>query len=179
MFPMNRSDLTVALVLLAFGAFVVEESLRMPRYESIGGSAATAPGLVPGLLGAVLVLFGVVMAVRAVWPQGSPSTPAPSEDRDEDASEPTEAPEDPSAGRTRLAWILGLGLAYAGFLVGRIPFALATFLFVFVAIVVFERSEFRSARVAAIRMTIAAVIAVSVAWVVPFVFERIFLVNLP
>lgn len=75
--------------------------------------------------------------------------------------------------------MLGLSLAYAGVLLGRIPFWLATFLFVFVSILVFERAALRSPRVAAIRIAVAAVIGAAVAWAVPFVFERIFLVNLP
>lgn len=177
---MNRTELVVALVLTAFGAIVVAESLRMPRFENIGGSVATAPGLVPGLLGAVLVLFGIVMAIRAVVAKGPRTPPRPPiVIDDEDADAPTEPPEPPSAGRARLAWMLGLALFYAGFLVGRIDFAVATFLFVFVSIVVFEWPAFRSARAAATRTAIAAVIALAVAWAVPYVFERIFLVNLP
>lgn len=175
---MNRTELVVALVLTAFGAIVVAESLRMPRFESIGGTIASAPGLVPGLLGAVLVLFGVVMAVRAVA-AAEPRTPSrpPIVDGDEDAD--AAPPEPPSAGRARLAWMLGLAVLYAGVLVGRIDFAVATFLFVFVSIVVFERPAFRTVRAAATRTAIAAVIALAVAWAVPYVFERIFLVNLP
>lgn len=176
---MNRSDLIVALVLTAFGGAVVYESWRMPRFENIGGTLASAPGLVPGLLGIVLVLFGILMVVRAVASDGPrpPSGPPILDDGDDDA--PPAPVEPPSAGRTRLAWMLGLALLYAGFLVGRIDFALATFLFVFVAIVVFELPAFRSVRAAATRVAIAAVIALSVAWAVPYVFERIFLVNLP
>ncbi len=175
---MNRSDLVVALVLTAFGAIVVAESLRMPRFEDIGGSIASAPGLVPGLLGAVLVLFGIVMAVRTVVADGPPTPPPPpTVDDDEDAD--AAPPEPPSAGRTRLAWMFGLAVLYAGVLVGRIDFAVATFLFVFVSIFVFEWPAFRTARAGATRTAIAAVIALSVAWAVPYVFERIFLVNLP
>lgn len=176
---MNRTELIVALVLTAFGAIVVAESLRMPRFESIGGSLATAPGLVPGLLGAVLVLFGIVMAIRAVVAGGPPETPGRPILLEDEVDGPSEPPEPPAAGRTRLAWMLGLAVLYAGVLVGRIDFAVATFLFVFVSIVVFERPAFRSARAAATRTAIAAVIALAVAWAVPYVFERIFLVNLP
>lgn len=176
---MNRTELIVALVLTAFGAIVVAESLRMPRFESIGGSLATAPGLVPGMLGVVLVVFGVVMAVRAVVAGGPPEAPGRPILLEDEAGGPAEPPEPPSAGRARMAWMLGLSLLYAGILVGRIDFALATFLFVFVSIVVFEWPAFRSARAATIRTATAAVIALAVAWAIPFVFERIFLVNLP
>lgn len=176
---MNRTELVVALVLTAFGAIVVAESLRMPRFENIGGSLATAPGLVPGMLGAVLALFGVVMAIRAVVAGGPPETPGRPILLEDEVDGPTEPPEPPSAGRARMAWMLVLSLFYAGFLVGRIDFAVATFLFVFASIVVFELPAFRSARIVAIRTAIAAVIALAIAWSVPYVFENIFLVNLP
>lgn len=186
---MNRSDFIVALVLTAFGLFVVVESLRMPRFESIGGSIATAPGLVPGLLGGIILLFGVLMAVRAIASnRGSAAPPVadepvadPSDDADKavDDDEPVAEPEPPHAGWIRLAWILGLSLVYALVLIGRLPFWLATFLFVFSSIIVFERSSFHSARSIALRSAIATAIAIAVALTVPYVFERIFLVNLP
>ena len=187
--PMNKSDLVVALVLTAFGALVVAESWRMPRFENIGGTIARAPGLVPGLLGAVLVLFGIVMAVRAVATRPSPAPSGPpvdegenegvNEGANEDDDVPAAPAEPPAAGRARLAWMFVLSLLYAGFLVGRVNFAVATFLFVITSIVVFERPSYRSGRVAMIRIAIATVIALAVAWAVPYVFERIFLVNLP
>ena len=68
---------------------------------------------------------------------------------------------------------------YAAGLVGRVPFWLATFLFVFASIVVFERNEYKNRRMATRRLIVAAVIAGATAFAVPFVFERIFLVNLP
>ncbi len=174
---MHRSDFVVALVLMAFGALVAIESWRMPRFENIGGSIANAPGLVPGLLGVVIAAFGAVMAVRAVasGPTTPPELGAPSPDPvDEDR-----VAEGPDAGRARFGWMLVLTLLYAGFLIGRIDFALATFLFVFSSVVAFERPMVRSARDGAVRVAVAAVIALGVSVAIPFVFERIFLVTLP
>ena len=51
---MPRSDLPASIGLILFGAFVLYESLRMPRFERIGGTILSAPGLVPGALGALI-----------------------------------------------------------------------------------------------------------------------------
>lgn len=177
------ADRITAIILILFGGAVVFESWRMPRFESIGGTIHNAPGLVPGLLGAIIVLMGGLMLARtfmkraavaadttaAVAPTASEGAPA---DGDKHV-------EHPSAGYRRFAWILGLSLVYAAGLVGRVPFWLATFLFVFASIVVFERGGYKTQRLATKGLIIAAVIAGATAFAVPFVFERIFLVNLP
>ena len=220
---MARADLITSTILVLFGGAVVFESWRMPRFESIGGTFHNAPGLVPGMLGAIIALMGALMLVRSLRAMaGRPASAAPTaserfggaqassalpdaaaagaqsdaefgadagvdaemEARPEVGAElggvpvPTE-PEPVAHGYRRLAWILGLSLVYAAGLVGRMPFWLATFLYVFSAIVVFERPEHTNPRRTVTRIAVAAVIAGATAWAVPFVFEKIFLVNLP
>lgn len=216
---MARADLITSTILVLFGGAVVFESWRMPRFESIGGTFHNAPGLVPGLLGAIIALMGALMLVRSLRAMagratsaaptaserfgGAQSSAAPADSAAigarsgadagleagigagpelgadiEGDSVPTE-PEPAAHGYRRLAWILGLSLVYAAGMVGRMPFWLATFLYVFVAIVVFERPDYTTPRRTTIRIVIAAVIAGATAWAVPFVFEKIFLVNLP
>jgi len=174
---MQRFDFIVSIALVAFGAFVLQQAWTMPRFENIGGSLATAPGLVPGLLGAILVLFGLVMMIRARLPRTATEDAPVRVDRD--ASEPAAPVEPAAAGWIRFAWVLGLSLLYATVLVGRVPFWLATFLFVTSSIVVFERSDFTSRRSIVVRSAVAITIGGVVSCAVPFVFERIFLVNLP
>lgn len=199
------TDRVTAIILVLFGGAVVVESWRMPRFESIGGTIHNAPGLVPGLLGAIIAVMGGLMLARTYMERQAPPAPENASGTALDAAAaagtdtaPEAAPdaayvaaheaehadgekhvEPPSAGYRRFAWILGLSLVYAAGLVGRVPFWLATFLFVFAAIVVFERSEYKSRRMATRRLIVAAVIAGATAFAVPFVFERIFLVNLP
>ena len=62
---MTRRDFFTSLVLIVFGLTVVAESLRMPRFETLGINPYTVPGLVPGVLGGVIVLLGMVMLVRS------------------------------------------------------------------------------------------------------------------
>lgn len=164
-----KRDFFTALVLTTFGAVVLFESWRMPRFEPIGGSMATAPGLVPGLLGIVLVLFGLVMLVRSIR-LGALA-------RRTEAKAPAEGGMAESA--RRLLLMLVLSVAYAGFLVGWIDFWLATFLFVFTAVGLFDWRAADPPGVKTRRIAVAFLEAVAVAVVVTLVFERIFLVNLP
>jgi len=189
---MPRTDLLSAIVLILFGGFVAVESWRMPRFERIGGTIQSAPGLVPGLLGIIIALLGAIMLVRYLLARGkkpsaaaamemaadsvAPLTPAPSELGEFEVAV-GEGLEQPSEGRMLVALVLSV--VFAAGLVGRLPFWLATFLFVFAFIGVFERHTYTSARAATFRLAIAAAIAGATAFAVPFVFERIFLVNLP
>jgi putative tricarboxylic transport membrane protein len=191
---MPRSDLPASLVLILFGAVVVYESWRMPRFENIGGAPYSAPGLVPGVLGAVIALFGGIMLLRYLVNRTRPVAVPPVPVADATLEELVPDPEDRAASsdievtvgeglerpsNARMLLTLVLGVVFAVGLVGRMPFWLATFAFVFVFIALFERHAFTDARQAATRLAIAAAIAGMTAFAVPFVFERVFLVNLP
>lgn len=174
---MARADLGTSIVLIIFGAIVTYESWRMPRFESIGGSAYSAPGLVPGLLGAVIALLGAIMLFRYLTHRGS-TTAALAAPADEASTTADPAGESAPSNR-RVLVTLVLSVVFAGGLVGRLPFWLAVFLFVFVSILYHERAALKNPRAAGTRVAIAGVIAGATAYAVPFVFERIFLVNLP
>lgn len=167
---MTRKDFFTSLVLIVFGLAVVAESLRMPRFESLGINPYTVPGLVPGVLGGVIVLLGMVMLLRSSLAGGW---------RRVDTS--SELAPSPLAreGTRRLALTLFLTLGYAGVLVGRLPFWLATLTFVFLFITLFEwrRSYVISQKLSIIGFALLQAALVAVA--VTYVFERIFLVRLP
>ena len=52
------------LIWVVFGAAVVYGSWTMDRLESLNIPLATAPGVVPGLLGIGIIIFGLVLLVR-------------------------------------------------------------------------------------------------------------------
>lgn len=165
---MAKLDFYTALVLIVFGTLVGVESLRMPRYEHLGVNPYTVPGLVPGLLGAVLVLFGLLLLIRSSreggWRldgEGSVWAVLKSE----------------SARRALVT--LALTLGYGALLVGLLPFGLATFLFVFVFIALFDWRKAAPLGQKAVRVGIALLHAALVAIIVTTVFERLFLVRLP
>jgi len=132
------------------GGAIVYASWTMDRLERHGAALYTAPGLVPGLLGLVILLLGVVLAVR-----------------NETAAQPA-APM--RVGNTPLVLVLCLG--YAVGLVGRAPFWLATFIFVTAFIAIFEYPSRR-------RMAMAPVYGAATSLIVTYLFESVFLVRLP
>jgi len=166
---MARADFLFSLVLIALGLAAAVESWRMPRFENLGIDPMTAPGLTPGLLGLVLALLGFLLLHRAIaaggWRRLAPGTAEEVADRRG------------AMGRVGLSLVLTLG--YAGGLVGRVPFWLATAIFVFLFVAAFEwrRGEALPQRLR--RLAMAAILAGLAAAAVTYLFEEIFLVRLP
>jgi hypothetical protein len=157
----RRHDLWFSALLVVLSTGIVVESWRMPRLAHLGVHPMSAPGLTPGLLGLVLLALALALLLRSVRQRRV-------------AVEGAEEEEAPGAvGRTLLT--LGMCLGYALGLVGRVPFWLATGLFVlaFVGWFGFERDRpIRS-------LAIAAVMAAVTAAAVTLLFQRVFLVRLP
>lgn len=151
-----RADLVFAVVLTGFGGASLFESWRMPRLENLGINPLSAPGLTPGVISLVLVILGVMLLVRS---------------RGAFTGRRGEA----EGGWGRLIIALALCLAFALGLLGHLPFPAATAIFVFVFVLVFTLR--RTAPVRAIIM--AAALAVATAAAVTFLFQEIFLVQLP
>lgn len=151
------SDLRGGLFWIALGTIVVIASARMDRFESMGGSLYTAPGLVPGLFGISMLLLGLLLCWRS-RPQPGQSTTA--------RVEPLL--------NGRIVGTLLLTLLYAAVLLGRAPFVLSTTLFVavFTAIHSDAPTPLR-------RYGVAVLAGVLTAAAVVLVFERLFFVRLP
>jgi hypothetical protein len=166
--PGRRADLLFGVVLVALGITVAFESWRMPRLTELGVHPMTAPGLVPGLLGLVTALLGSILAARSVRTgNDSMASVLGSDSRNLTRQ----------AGRFALTLVLCL--AYAVVLVGRVEFWLATGLFVFTFIVLFEWNGERDTSGHVRAFVFAGIQAVVVSALVTVVFERIFLVRLP
>jgi hypothetical protein len=141
---------------VVFGAAVFIASWRMDRLESLNINPWSAPGLMPGVLGALMMVFGLALALRR-----APAAPA--------------APG--SAGRTLLA--LALCTSFAGGLLGRgLPFWLTAAAFLFIAIFSFRLLDEPGARRVRPALSSAAIAAVA-ALVIHFLFQDVFLVRLP
>lgn len=162
----SRADLVTAAALLAFGAAVVYESIRMPRFEHLNVNPYTVPGLVPGLLGAIIAVLALVMAVRSWRPALS------------GAAASGEPPLTARASR-RIGLTLLITVVYGLVLVNWLPFWLATFVFVAVFIIVFEFIDAAAGANAVRLVSLALVQAAIVSAAVTLLFERIFLVTLP
>jgi len=165
-----RADFLSALAWIAFGLSVVAGAWRMDRMESQGATLYTAPGLVPGMLGAIMLFLGMLLAVRAMRAGGH---------RQFGASWAL-SPQARFAA-PRVALTLGLGLAYAAGMVGHggIPFWLATFTFVFVFLMVFDWPQRRAKGEGGKGILLALIYGGGTAFVVSYLFEYVFLVRLP
>lgn len=139
-----------------FGAAVLVASWRMDRLESLSINPWSAPGVMPGVVGALIVLFGLALVLRPV-----------------SAAEP-----DAAGSWRRTALALVLCFAFAAGLLGRgLPFWLTSAAFMFAAILAFRVMDEDAPRwrIAAS----SAAIAVVAALVISYLFEDVFLVRLP
>ncbi len=163
--PAPRADLWSALAWIVLGTAIVAGSWRMDRLEHLGATLYTAPGLVPGILGAVIALLGVLLALRS---------------RGALAATPRRAAADAGDGGTgRVAVVLVLCLGYAVGLVGHIPFWLGTFLFVALFIGLFDYPVRRERGQTVRGVVMAMVYGAGTSAVVSLMFEKVFLVRLP
>jgi len=162
------SDLRDALGWLVFGAAVLIGSIRMDRLEAQHINPYTVPGLLPGLLGLVMILLGVLLALRS-WGRGARLVGGP-----------RFAPDWRSM--RRLAVVIGLILAYTVALLGRgLPFWLVSALYVTASIVLQQAPQ----RALAGRsldwrdLAFAAAVGIGSGVVIQYVFQELFLVRLP
>lgn len=166
---MTKADLITGLVLIVFSLTVIEESWRMPRLENLGVKSMSVPGLVPGLLGAILLILGAVLTVRSLR-RGGHHMGITRENFVRTLLLP---------GNVRLIIAMVLCVGYAGVAIGRMPYWLATGLFVFLFTAIFEwrRDADRKARVRA--LVAALLLAVAASGTVTWIFQKVFLVTLP
>jgi len=154
--PGSRSDLWGGAVWVALGAIVVVESVRMERFESMGATLYTYPGFIPGLIGALVALLGLVLMARG-WRKRQVVA----------ESEPI---------FNARVWIaLAASLVYCLVLLAHVHFVGATAIFVAVFTWLFSEGAGSPAR----RVLGACASGVITALVVYFVFQEIFLVRLP
>lgn len=166
---MTKADLITGLVLIVFSLTLIVESWRMPRLEHLGIHPSSVPGLVPGMLGVILLILGAVLTVRSVRRKGHRLGITR-----ESAVQTLLLP-----GNLRLIATLVLTIGYAAFMVGNIPYWLATGLFTFAFVALFEWRRGADLRTRARSLAVAVIIAVAVAWAVTWVFANLFLVTLP
>ncbi|MBE0530811.1 MAG: tripartite tricarboxylate transporter TctB family protein [Rhodospirillales bacterium] len=165
----TKADLITGLVLLVFSLTLIEEAWRMPRLEQLGVHPSSVPGLVPGMLGVILLILGAVLTVRSVR-RGGHHLGITRENTARTFRQP---------GNLRLIVTLVLCIGYAAFMIGNMPYWLATGIFTFLFIALFEWNPGADRRTRVRGLTLAAVIAVLVAGVVTWVFANLFLVTLP
>jgi hypothetical protein len=165
--PADRAE---GVAWAALGVAIVVLSALMDRLADQGVPPFAAPGLLPGLLGAFMVLSGFLLVLR----------------RPVAAGVAVGAPAEGCSQTRRLSLVLALCLVFSLGLVGHgLPFWLAASLFVTVAILVLQSPQRpvgghkRDLRAFAFRFAGAVAIGIGAGSLATLLFQEIFLVHLP
>jgi hypothetical protein len=163
---MIKADLLASLVFIVLSAATLYGSWTMDRLANRRINPMTVPGLVPGLLSAALLVCGIILAVRSLRMPAAGGWSALGTNVTSSAAQ-------------RAGVVLVLTLVYSLGLIGLVPFWLATGIFVFAFILVFETWLAVPRRPLLQSLPWALGLAVATAAIVTIVFERAFLVRLP
>lgn len=166
---MPKADFVTSIIFIAFGIGVLVISIQMPRFEEQGVNRFSVPGIVPGFLGAVIALLGGVLFVRSIIRKGYRLGINRRALKGFFTAEMTR----------RFALTILVSVAYAVGLIGRINYEIATAIYIFAFIMIFDYRWKQRFAVQWKKVLVAAVIAVLVAGAVGTTFRYLFLVNLP
>ena len=173
------ADRVGGLIWVVFGAAIIYGSWMMDRLTQLQIHPATAPGLVPGLLGIGIVILGLILLFRAE----ARTTADFSGSAGQGGATASETAEDPAEDglalkRVLLSWVLCI--TYGGLLLGHgAPYWVLTAAFLFLHINLIDETNAVPAKLDKHRALIAAIIAVAFATAVALIFEKVFLVRLP
>ena len=164
-----RSDLKDAVLWIVLGIAILIGSITMDRLERQNINPYTVPGLLPGLLGILMILLGAILALRSLRHGAL------------DKRSPPKMAHVRAQGR-RIWIVTGLCMLYAVVLVGRgLPFWLASTLFVTGSILLLQRISHdpQEQTLSAKAWIKALVIGVGTGVITQVVFQELFLVRLP
>ena len=166
---MPRADFITSIGLLAFGVAVLVLSIQMPRFEEQGVNRFSVPGIVPGFLGSIVAVLGLVLFIRSIIRKGYKLGVDAAAMKRFFTAEMTK----------RFAVTVLVSVAYGWGLIGRINYEISTLIYIFTFIVIFDVKWRQGIKTQWKKILIAFVIAVLVAGIVGTTFRRLFLVNLP
>jgi putative tricarboxylic transport membrane protein len=166
---MAKADFVTSIGLSSFGLTILIMSIQMPRYESLGVNPYSVPGIVPGLLGLILLILGLVLSIRSIIRKGYQLGLTIDIIKQYFTEEST---------RNFLLALI-FSLVYGVFLLTRIPYSLATGLYILFFILVFEYRPKENMSSQKKTILYSLVEAISVSAGVTLVFRYLFLVDLP
>ncbi len=165
---MVKKDFLTSIVLIAFSLSVIVSSYTMPRLERRNIDPFSAPGVVPGMIGCILLILAFILFIRSVRQGGylilSPRSNEQSVHR---------------GAVLRVGLTLVISLIYAIGFLGRVDYTIGTLLYIFSFIVLFEyrwgeplRAQLKVFGYALIQALIGSIL-------ITIVFRKLFLVDLP
>jgi hypothetical protein len=165
--PAARADHYGGAFWIALGGAIAAGSWNMDRLERLGVSFYTAPGLMPGILGLLMILCGAALAIRALR-EGALGK----------RQRPPVLLEADTLRRAGVTLLLTLGLAFV--LVGHgLPFPVAAALYLFFQIAILQYPERKARDQVGRGLAAAALVAVGAALAISLLFQEVFLVRLP
>jgi hypothetical protein len=166
---MPRADFITSIGLIAFGIAVLVLSIQMPRFEEQGVNRFSVPGIVPGFLGTIVAILGLVLFIRSIIRKGYKLGLNGTAIGRFFRAEMTK----------RFAVTILVSVGYGWGLLSRVNYEVATAIYIFVFILIFDVKWRQGMKRQWIKILVAAIIAVLVGGVVGTTFRRLFLVNLP
>ena len=166
---MTRKDFLTSIVLIVFSITIVVMSYTMPRLERRGIDPLSAPGVVPGMIGMVLLCLALILFFRSIKNGGYRFFPTSGH------------PEKPvhQGAVTRVSLTLLLSLIYAIGFLGRLNYSLSTGIFIFSFICLFEIQSGKPLWEQKKVFLFALVQAVAASALITLVFQNLFLIDLP
>ena len=163
--PSPFADLLTGMAWFVLATAIVVGAWNMDRLERLSAAIYTAPGLVPGLLGAAIGVMAVILVVRAITAG---------------ALSQIEFPRVGLLEQWRLVAALILGLFFALVLVGRgLPFWLASAIYIAATVFTFQFPERRAEGRVLRGGAVAAVYGLIAGLAIHHLFQDLFLVRLP
>lgn len=165
---MVKKDFITSIVLIVFSMTVVVMSYTMPRLERRGIDPFSAPGVVPGMIGAVLLCLALILFIRSIRQGGYRIFQKETGDHVEH-----------QGAATRVLLTFFISLVYAIGFLGRLDYSISTALYIFTFICLFEFDAGKTV-LSQKRMILFAIIQAVVASVlITLVFQKLFLVDIP
>lgn len=166
---MTRKDFITSIVLIVFSVTIVVMSYTMPRLERRGIDPLSAPGVVPGMIGGVLLCLALILFFRSYKNGGYRLF-----QEDESSVESRH-----QGAITRVSLTLLVSLIYAIGFLGHLNYSVGTAIFIFTFICLFEIQLSKPLRAQGKVFVFALLQAVVASALITLVFQYLFLVDLP
>lgn len=166
---MPKADFVASIILMAFGIWIVVHSINMPRFKEFGANPFSVPGIVPGILGTVITALSLLVFIRAIRRKGYKLK----------ISRHNLKSATQDASFKRMIITCSVCVLYGLGMVGTISYYLATFVYVFIFLIIFQYrfSESYQSQIKLIGWSFVQ--AILIAATVGVVFRYLFLVDLP
>jgi Tripartite tricarboxylate transporter TctB family len=174
----RRAEVLSAALWLAAGGAIVIASWRMDRLDKLGINPWSAPGLTPGIIGALIVVFALALLWRSL--RADAGSPADCQAEHPVCSAAQDGPLPTTGSARRSAAAVLLCVLFAGISLGHgWPFAVEGALFILVFTAAFSWSTWRAERRIGRGLVQTLVVAVLASAFISWLFESVFLVRLP